>query len=98
MSAKKARVTITLDPHLVALGNADVRAGRAGSLSEWINGIVAERAAETARQRAARAAARGYARAFGALSRSEVDREVAALRRDAIEVRPRAAKSRRGPA
>lgn len=88
MSRTKARVTVTLDPELVEAGNAAVRAGRAASLSEWINGALLAETTEARRQRAARRAVVAYARAFGTLTLAEIEMQVDVLRQRAVRVRP----------
>ncbi len=49
MSTTKERVTVTLDRVLVEVGNAAIEAGRADSLSAWINLAVAEHVAKERR-------------------------------------------------
>ena len=44
MTQRKERLTVTVDPELIAAGAAAVEAGRADSLSGWVNQALAERA------------------------------------------------------
>ena len=45
MSERKTRVTVTIDPRLVAYANELVEAGKADSVSAVLNGALAEREA-----------------------------------------------------
>lgn len=93
MSGKKIRVTITLDPELVRLGNGAVRRGDAGSLSEWINTTLEERAMRARRERAGRRATAEFQRTFGPISKREMARLAAEARQGAIRTRARSSRS-----
>ena len=45
MSARKERLTVTVDPALIEAGNDAVAEGRAESLSAWVNAALAARVA-----------------------------------------------------
>ena len=74
---RKARLTVTVDADLVEAGNAAVAAGRAESLSGWVNLALAERKAKERRLRALAEAVADYEAQFGPIS----DEEIAAQRR-----------------
>ena len=82
------RVTVTLDPELVRVGNAAVQAGRAESLSEWINTAIATEIDAERRRKSARRALAALSKMHGKMSRKEIDERVAALRAAADRVRP----------
>jgi hypothetical protein len=50
--ARKERMAVTVDAELVEAGNRAVKAGRAESLSSWINDALAEREAHEQRSSA----------------------------------------------
>ncbi len=92
-AARKARLTITIDPELVRAGNEAVRAGKAQSLSGWVNLALSERA-ERDRQLAALGEAIAlYEAEHGEISAAESAAQARADRRAAIVVR--GAKKRR---
>jgi hypothetical protein len=74
----KERLTVTVDPLLVRAGADAVSAGRADSLSAWVNQALAERAAKDRRLRAMAAAIGAYEAEFGVMT----DDELAAQARD----------------
>lgn len=84
---RKERLTVTIDPEVVAAANEAVSAGRASSLSGWVNMAMAERAAKERRLRAMAAAVAAYEAEFGEISRSEMDAQRRADQRAAIVVR-----------
>ena len=43
MTARKERLTVTVDPDLIEAGNQAVAAGLAESLSGWVNAALVER-------------------------------------------------------
>lgn len=72
MAQRKERLTVTVDPALVAAGNAAVAAGRADSLSGWVNTALAERAARDRRLEALAGAISDYEAEFGDISSDEI--------------------------
>jgi Arc/MetJ-type ribon-helix-helix transcriptional regulator len=92
---RKERLTVTIDPDLVAAANEAVAAGRAGSLSGWVNLALAERAAKERRLRAMAAAVAAYEAEFGKISAAEMEAQRRADERNAVVVRgPRRARRR----
>jgi hypothetical protein len=83
MTARKERLTVTVDPELVEAGAQAVAAGHAESLSAWVNLALAERAAKERRLRAMDEAIAAYEAEFGEIrpeelaARARADREAA---------------------
>jgi Arc/MetJ-type ribon-helix-helix transcriptional regulator len=73
MSPSKARLTVTIDPHLVEAGNEAVSEGRVESLSAWVNLALAERAARDHRLRALAGAISSYETAYGVITAEELE-------------------------
>jgi hypothetical protein len=89
MSPRKGRLTVTVDRALVDAGNAAVAAGRADSLSGWVNLALEERADKERRLQAMADAVAAYEAAFGAISADELTAQARADRRSALVVRGR---------
>jgi len=100
----KERITVTVDPELVAAANEAVRAGRAESLSGWVNLALVERAAKERRFRALTEAVAAYEAEFGAIPPAEMaaqrraDEKAAIVVRGARRVLARRVSGRRGAA
>jgi hypothetical protein len=92
VTARKERLTITVDPSVIRAGNEAVAAGRADSLSGWVNLAMAERAAKERRLQAMAEAVALYERDFGAISDAELIAQERADRRNATSVRKRPSK------
>jgi Arc/MetJ-type ribon-helix-helix transcriptional regulator len=69
---RKERVTVTIDSDLVEAGSRAVKAGRADSLSGWVNAALVEREAKERRLRAMVDAVAAYEAEFGAISSEEM--------------------------
>lgn len=101
--SKKERLTVTVDPELVRAGQEAVAAGRAESLSGWVNLALAERAEKERRLRAMADALSAYEAEFGEISPEEMaaqeraDRAAARVVRGAAP-RPAPRRGRRGAA
>jgi hypothetical protein len=97
----KARLTVTVDPHLIGAGTAAVAEGRADSLSSWVNLALADRAARDRRLRALADAVAAYERKFGSITADELavqeraDRAAARVVRGARPARARVHRVRR---
>jgi hypothetical protein len=87
MSARKERLTVTVDPDLVAAGNDAVSEGRAESLSAWVNAALAEKLTRERRLAALAEAVATYEARFGAISLQELDEQRRADRQAAVVVR-----------
>jgi len=100
MTQRKTRLTVTVDRALVQAGNEAVAAGRAESVSGWVNLALAERAAKERKLAALAEAIALYEGEFGTISEAELIAQERADRRAAMLVRPhpktRTAAPRRG--
>ncbi|HVU61304.1 MAG TPA: hypothetical protein VG899_07750 [Mycobacteriales bacterium] len=101
MSGRKERLTVTVDPDLVAAGNDAVASGLADSLSGWVNEALATRAARDRRLTALAAAVADYESQFGEISPAEItdlrrtDQATAVVVRGRRSRTPRAATTKR---
>ena len=101
MTSSKERLTVTVDPDLIAAGSDAVAEGRAESLSAWVNTALGDKVAKERRLAALADAVAAYEARFGAISLQELDEQKRADRAAAVVVRgkkPSSAKrrSRRG--
>ncbi|HET7502593.1 MAG TPA: hypothetical protein VFK02_16345 [Kofleriaceae bacterium] len=87
MSARKERITVTVDRSLVDAANQAVASGRASSVSTWVSGALAERVAKERHLRALADAISGYEAEFGVISEAELIAQERADSRTAIAVR-----------
>lgn len=83
----KQRLTVTVDPDLVAAGNRAVAAGMAPSLSAWVSAALAERVRRDARLEELRAAIADYESEFGEITPEEIRAQRRRDRADAVVVR-----------
>ncbi len=90
MRTTKLRLTVTIDPALVRAGNDAVAAGRAESLSAWVNAALAERAVKERRLLALAGAVAAYESAHGEISAEELAAQLRTDRTRSIVVRGRA--------
>src|SRR5262245_63830053 len=96
--ARKERLTVTVDANLIEAANQAVAAGRADSLSGWVNLALAEREAKERRLLAMARAVGDYEKRFGAISAEEIAAQRRADMRAAIVVRgPHKTRARRPP-
>jgi hypothetical protein len=84
---KKERLTVTVDAELIIAGNRAVKAGRADSLSGWVNEALAEREARDRRLHALAEAVVAYEAEFGTISQEEMAAQRRADEKAAIVVR-----------
>jgi len=87
MKHRKERLTVTVDRSLIRAANDAVAAGRASSLSGWVNLALSERAAKERRLVALAEAVALYESEFGAISDAELEARERADRRSSIVVR-----------
>ena len=87
MSARKERVTVTLDRALVDAANAAVAAGRADSLSAWVNLALAEHVAKERRLAALATLVAEYEADYGVITPTELALREREDRRNAVVVR-----------
>lgn len=101
MTSRKERLTVTVDPALIAAGNDAVAEGRAESLSAWVNAALAERVAKERALAALAEAVTAYEEQFGEISADELadqsraDRETAVVVRGPAMTKKRKARSRK---
>lgn len=88
MTQRKTRLTVTVDSALVRAGSEAVAAGRADSVSGWVNLALAERAAKERKLAAMAAAVALYEEEFGTISEAELVAQERADRRASFVVRP----------
>jgi Arc/MetJ-type ribon-helix-helix transcriptional regulator len=87
MTRHKARLTVTVDAELVEAANQAVKAGRAESVSGWVNAALAEREAKERHLRAMAEAVSAYEAEFGTISAQELAAQQRADERTAVVVR-----------
>ena len=87
MTQRKERLTVTVDPDLIDAGNKAVAAGRADSLSGWVNTAMADRAARDRRLDALAGVIADYEAEFGEITPDEVAALQRADRETAVVVR-----------
>ncbi len=87
MTKRKERLTVTVDPEVVAAGNAAVDRGIADSLSAWVNEALAERAARDRRLFAMSEAIATYEAEHGEITAAEIAAQQRADRQAAVVVR-----------
>jgi hypothetical protein len=94
---RRERVTVTVDPALIRAGQTAVAAGRAESVSAWVNLALAERAAKEQRLVAMGEAIAAHEAEAGEISAEELSAQARADREAATVVRgkPSAAARRR---
>lgn len=91
MTPRKQRLTVTVDPELVAAGNQAVARGAAGSLSAWVSLALTDKARRDRQLEELRAAIADYEAEFGEITDEEITAQRRADRRDAVVVRGRSA-------
>ena len=85
--SRKERLTVTVDRALVEAANEAVAAGRADSLSGWVNLALAERAAKERRLQAMADAVTAYESLFGEITPQELLAQERSDRAGAVVVR-----------
>ena len=77
MSKKKVRLTVTVDPDLIAAAQRAVESGEAESVSSWANAALIEKVRRDHKLRLLAAVVDDFEREFGEIT----DEEIAAQRR-----------------
>lgn len=99
MTAKKHRLTVTVDPELIEAGQRAVRSGQADSVSGWVSAALEDKIQRDRKLALLAAAVADYEQEFGEISAEEIVTQRRADRRDASVVRgprqptPRTAKT-----
>ena len=89
----KQRLTVTVDPELVAAGQRAVSAGTAASLSAWVNSALDARVTTDRRLAALGAAVADYEAEHGQISDAQISAQCRADRTNALVVRKKARRS-----
>ena len=82
-------MTVTVDVELIEAGNRAVKAGRADSLSSWVNDALVEREERERRLRGLAAAVAAYEREHGVITDDELLAQERADQKTTIVVRGR---------
>lgn len=88
-------MTVTVDKALIEAASAAVEAGRASSLSGWVNTALAERVAKERRLEALAEAISAYEEEFGTIAEAELLAQEREDRRTAVVIRTGTGKRRR---
>ncbi len=92
MTTTKERLTVTVDPELVEAGIRAVGAGRASSLSAWVNEALVVRVERDRRLEALAEAIAGYESDNGEITLAEITAQARIDREEAVVVRARSPK------
>jgi ribonuclease HII len=95
MTNRKQRLTVTVDPELVAAGSRAVAEGHADSLSGWVSTALAEKVRRDEQLAQLRAAIADYEAEFGEITPDEVVAQQRSDRAGAVVVRGRTPIARR---
>jgi len=87
MTARKERLTVTVDPDLIEAGNQAVAAGLAESLSGWVNAALVERAIRDRRLQSLSDAITAYETDHGQITADEMGAQARRDREEAVVVR-----------
>jgi hypothetical protein len=89
MTAKKHRLTVTVDPELIEAGQRAVQSGQAESVSGWVSAALEDKVRRDRKLALLAAAVADYEQEFGEISAEEIVIQRRADRRDATVVRGR---------
>lgn len=89
MTAKKHRLTVTVDPELVEAGQRAVESGQAESVSGWVSAALEDKVRRDRKLALLAAAVADYENEFGEISAEEIAAQRRADRQDATVVRGR---------
>ncbi len=87
---RKQRLTVSVDKEFAVAGAAAVAAGRAESVSAWVNDALADKAAKDRRLSALAVAVAAFEAEHGVISADEITEQTRADRDAAAAVRSRA--------
>lgn len=87
MTGRKHRLTVTVDPELIAAGQRAVESGQAESVSGWVSAALEDKVRRDRKLALLAAAVADYEKEFGEISAEEVARQRRADRQDASVVR-----------
>lgn len=89
MTAKKQRLTVTVDPDLIEAGQRAVESGQAESVSGWVNAALEDKMRRDHKLALLAAAVASYEQEFGEITAEEIHAQQRADREDAVVVRSR---------
>jgi hypothetical protein len=89
MTAKKRRLTVTVDPELIEAGQRAVEDGQADSVSGWVSGALEDKIVRDRRLAHLAAAVADYEKDFGEISAEEIAAQQRDDRQHATVVRGR---------
>lgn len=95
MTARKHRLTVTVDPDLVDAGQRAVKSGQAESMSSWVSAALEDKLRRDAKLGLLATAVADYEKEFGEITADEIRAQQRADREDAIVVRTKRATTRR---
>jgi hypothetical protein len=87
MSAKKRRLTVTVDPELIEAGQEAVAAGEAESVSGWVSAAIEDKIRRDRKLQLLRAAIAEYEQEFGEITAEEIASQRRSDREGATVVR-----------
>jgi ribonuclease HII len=87
MTARKQRLTVTVDPDLIEAANHAVAVGDADSLSGWVSAALRDKVRRDGRLEDLHAAIADYEAEFGEITAGEIAAQRRADRQDAVVVR-----------
>ncbi|MFP5580176.1 MAG: hypothetical protein ACLGIZ_18350 [Acidimicrobiia bacterium] len=87
MSAKKRRLTVTVDPELIEAGQQAVASGEADSVSGWVSSAIEDKIRRDRKLHLLRAAVAEYEQEFGEITAEEVAAQRRSDRHDATVLR-----------
>lgn len=89
MTAKKQRLTVTVDPELIEAGQRAVESGHADSVSGWVSAALDEKIRRDRKRALLSDAVADYEHEFGEITAEEIHARQRADREDAVVVRGR---------
>ena len=89
MTARKQRLTVTVDPELIEAGQRAVESGKAESVSGWVSAALEEKIRRDRKLAFLAAAVADYEQEFGAITTDEILRQQRVDRESAVVVRGR---------
>ena len=89
MTARKQRLTVTVDPELIEAGQRAVKSGQAESVSGWVSAALEDKVRRDRKLALLAAAVADYEQEFGEISDEDIVTQRRADRRDATVVRGR---------
>ena len=87
MTARKQRITVTVDPDLIDAGQRAVESGQAESVSGWVSTALEEKIRRDRKLALLAAAVADYEHEFGEITAEEIHAQERADREDAVVVR-----------